>query len=797
MSDTPLHAPTWRIFPTVMVRAAGMPYRMLAGLASPRTVGRAERAASIESRLRTSAPELIRSLALERHRRPPDAPCGDLRRAERMVRAGRLVPDHFQDPELRRRVWTWNDLVEERAAAARGLEAAWADERRAAESALERLAEREDVQEAIFVNSPDALQGIRRLGRTGSEKRHRYVLRTLVRYVERLAAKTETGSFFGPLNWGVAREGGGPNLALTVSGDGRAAARRATMSFWAAQALADHYAADPACAPLLRAYRSARLEPAAGQADPRLWPLADGRHTAQRMAAVLGWSLEATLERLRDLEVRGHLRLGLWLPSSCADPLAALDDLLTGAEGETRERLLAELAWWRAWLASWSRATLCEKELLLPDGERRFRAATGMPARRGAGRVSGDRFILVEEACGNIPSLAVGGELLERLTWGLSVALDVVASRAVDRRCQERAALRACLPQLAVGPVAIDAIPSLAAASDERWLRGWRRLIPDPSQREVRLSREELMAAGLIRPDLDDWPLLCAPDVMIAARDVEAVNAGDFQLVLSEAHHLLPPATLPFSAYHPESEAVLARLRDELAELVAPATAIVQVVWRRNKAMDFIPFGQPALCLDWVRPEPRSTPVPASELAVELSAGGRPVVTWLGVEGAELAIVPDYPDMEPELGGLRALAIPEVMAVPVSLGGHTPRIVIEGLVFQRERWSFLQPEFPAPGDAPWSPRAFAALWEWKEAHRLPDLVFVSTDAEAKPVLVDFRSIASCEVFVHLLRQAGSISVTEMLPRPDQLWLGAGADAFSCELRLTLLRSGSGRRRGGR
>jgi len=782
-------APSWTIFPELVVRAAGLPWDLRDGLRSPRSAERAGRLVAVQARMRSIAPAVIAQLAAERRRRPVEAGRGDVRYAERCVRRGRPVAAEVLPGPGGACVEEWNRLVELRTATAAGLEAAWSAETAAAEAALGDLLRRPDVQEGVFANSPDALAGVRRLAGPGlTGKRRSYVRRTLVSYVQRFAAKTETGTFLGPINFGEASAAEPRSLTVEVLGAGTVAARRAALSFWAAQALADHYAAVAGCAPLLRAYRGARRPAGAppDEASRRLVELADGARTVAEIGRAAGLTTTRALCLLRDLERAGELRLGLWVPAASPDPLEALATLLTGPGG-IDPGPGAELGWWRDWVRSWSRAALAEKERLLEEGERRFATVTGREPRRGHGRFSGDRFIVTEEATGNVAGCRFGGELLERMTSGLSTVLDVLASHAVELRSAQRRAL--C--ERTAGPIAAADLPELAPVPGlrEAWLRRWRQVVPDPDRREVRVSRADLEAAGLIRPDLDRWPLFSAPDVMIAARDLGAVDAGEYQLVLSETHHLLPPACLPFAAHHPRRAAALARLGRALEALVAPARPALQAVWRRNKAMDFIPFGQPLVCLDWLREEPDAVPVALDELVVDLSGAAGPVVRRAG--GEEIAIVPDYPDMEPELRGLRAVALPEVGTVPVVLGPHTPRILVDGVVMQRERWTLEGAGLPDLPGAGWSPDCFTRLCRWKAEHGLPDVVFVSFPDETKPVLLDLTSAFSCEVFMHMVRRARSITVTEMLPAPDQLWLRSGPHAFCCEFRLTMLRSGGG------
>ncbi|TMC08225.1 MAG: hypothetical protein E6J41_14405, partial [Chloroflexi bacterium] len=66
-------APSWTIFPELVVRAAGLPWDLRDGLRSPRSAERARRLVAVQARMRSIAPAVIAQLAAERRRRPVEA----------------------------------------------------------------------------------------------------------------------------------------------------------------------------------------------------------------------------------------------------------------------------------------------------------------------------------------------------------------------------------------------------------------------------------------------------------------------------------------------------------------------------------------------------------------------------------------------------------------------------------------------------------------------------------------------------------------------------------------------------
>jgi hypothetical protein len=72
----------------------------------------------------------------------------------------------------------------------------------------------------------------------------------------------------------------------------------------------------------------------------------------------------------------------------------------------------------------------------------------------------------------------------------------------------------------------------------------------------------------------------------------------------------------------------------------------------------------------------------------------------------------------------------------------------------------------------------------REELRLPRWVFLKLDGERKPFVLDFESVFGLEVFANALRDyGGTISFTEMMPSPSELWLDFGEGTHTCELRF--------------
>lgn len=109
-----------------------------------------------------------------------------------------------------------------------------------------------------------------------------------------------------------------------------------------------------------------------------------------------------------------------------------------------------------------------------------------------------------------------------------------------------------------------------------------------------------------------------------------------------------------------------------------------------------------------------------------------------------------------------------------------PRFTTGRLVLFRRRWAFTPSSLPEEGAA-----FFTEVARWRRRYCLPRHVFVHTAADPKPFFVDLGS----PLFVDLLRRAlmggSGLYLTEMLPGPDEMWVGDGRGRYAAELLVHL------------
>jgi hypothetical protein len=127
---------------------------------------------------------------------------------------------------------------------------------------------------------------------------------------------------------------------------------------------------------------------------------------------------------------------------------------------------------------------------------------------------------------------------------------------------------------------------------------------------------------------------------------------------------------------------------------------------------------------------------------------------------------------------------------PVAPGAHVPRVAIDDLVVSRERWTLPATDAAFAGTADESARYLQAR-AWAASHGLPRHVFCRFTGERKPIYADLTSLASIDLISRSLRRArrsagadATVTVTEMLPAPDQTWLtDAQGQRYTTELRV--------------
>lgn len=648
---------------------------------------------------------------------------------------------------------------------------------------------------------------------------------TIGSYLQRYCLKNDTIGFFGPVGW--ARIDGGDQALTVRPGPSLLSGRTTYLERWAVEAVGAAILARPE----VRGWQRPRLDPSVSVTGPVV--------TAPfRQPVVLSAAELATLARcdgetcLRDLvgdppdphlvdsfrtlQERGFLRLNLTGPPGPFPERALADGLDRIGDSEARARSVATLTELLDARDAVAAATGCPERLAAATGvlEDTFARLTGQPATRRAGQVYAARTVVYEDAVRDAAAV-IGDRLLKPLTAPLSLLLDsalwlvnIIARRyetrarqLIDRARNENG--RAAMPLL---DLLAQLMPDLAALSTT----GPRSDIVDEATEELQ-QRWQFVLETALGPDVltgtgvcqvtstaiaegvarafttaePSWALASffSPDLMIAATDADALASGDVDVVLGELH--CASNTLEselFAAQHPDPDRLTAAAAasgvDERVVILPRADWVTS---RTSRSTTFMLPSFTYLCLgpDTIEPAAGVDVLCGVELVAEHR--GQDIVVSHRAGGQEL------PFLEVIGEPLSLLAVDAFR--PFAGPGHRPRVVIDRLVALRASWTFCAAElvWARVGN---EPERFRQARRWRAEQGLPERVFLRVPVERKPVAVDFRSLTLVNLLAKSARQSAEahprneITLTEMLPDLDQLWLTDHQDRrYTAELRV--------------
>jgi hypothetical protein len=619
-----------------------------------------------------------------------------------------------------------------------------------ADEAITRLCRTEDFQRAVGLSHPEILRNAVLPIADGQTRRRRKRRRSVIAVVQRLAAKNDTANGYGPMD--LVELGGPADLTQPVAAAGTCAQRAGLIGAWVVERIARTLEADPRLQLPDRLVSTVRLHDdhlVVGQREIRL-------SQAEREALRQGTNGEAALGRLRRA---GLVRRRVRMYPSCTDPLSLLLAELhrVPGAGEWIARLTAlHHAAQRVADAPWRVQPELTRAL-----RRDIEACTGPLPERPVGEFYTDREVLYQEGRGASHSYRIGGGLLERIQTGLGPVCDLAGRYGLARSRDLASAVRAIAERTEQGLV--DLLTTLAET------REWYRTTPSTRADELAASFGQRWAeCGAVSSErlaewLADWP---EPDLTVLSPDV---MLADETVVIGEVHSNLHTFGL-FEHFWPESG-----MRDWLREATSLPARCAQLVTSRSQGKAFL-AELPVRSIEFGADALGENPVPIGEVRVRWD-GDLPVLVLPGGEVRTLLpsdqANPLHLALSPHAGLLPRLGGP----------GHVRRLSVDGVVVQRERWSLPAPRIEAKEVA----SRYVALRRWKAANQLPDRVFVRTAQTPKPFYLDFGNPLLADLFPHWVSAGQTVELTEVLPRPGELWLERSGEFFTSELRMSVVR----------
>ncbi|GAA3854733.1 hypothetical protein GCM10022243_20270 [Saccharothrix violaceirubra] len=813
----------WAVWRWVELRGTGFGIEPLVALGSPA----AARAADDVHAAREALGE-ARWAAFRALRAVEDAASGDeratLRRVGRLVRKGRFA-------EARGLVAGPADAVAALTLAARAAERvaeAEADYAGRFEHArvevagiLRGVAGDARFREAVAWQNPRALVTAVDALRAASPAAARNVdyrrwEHTVVAYLQRYCAKNDTIGFFGPVGWAYVRDDA-PAALTSVPGAGLVDRRTVYLENWAVQELAEVLTTDevrpwaaPRRMPFVDVVGNVLHVPMTApvvldDAEARVLAACDGHRRAVDIAAGLSDvdDVFGVLDRLR------KARRIAWTFEVAPSALVPERELRRQVERiddpAVRDRIAATLDEVERGRGEVADAVGDPDRLVHAIGalQEKFTAITGTAAVRRPGLFYAGRTVVHEE-CRRDLDVTLSPALLDTLSPGLDLVLEAArwftaagaalygkALREVYRRRVEATGD----PTVRLADFWLWAndtifrlderlIARLVTALQRKWADALGAHDPDESRvhYEVDQVRDAVRKAfATARPG---WrgAVQHSPDVLIAAKDAAAVRAGDYHWVLGEVHPGVNTMRAAlFVSQHPDP----VQLRDSMAADLGGPRVVLSTTreeggtpQRLADALVLprdlrIAFGHDACGPDLLGA------VPVGECVI-VEDGGRLVVR-------DRSGRVDHDLVELLNEQIMAQLVQHFRLLPA--GAHTPRVSLDRLVVARETWR-LKSADARFAFGPDEPTRFLDAQAWRIANAMPRYVFVKSPVEHKPFYVDLASPPSVELFAHAVRALdrerpdAPMTVGEMLPDPDHLWLtDAAGNRHTAEFRV--------------
>lgn len=795
----------WNILPHFLLRSTGFPFAWLDCLAFIETTALVEKVLDGEDEIKRLATEMLTILrntndsdSVKLRRRYWDRV--NRRRPAQVDEAGaRLLP-----PGIVEQLACWDAALQRQADLLDNARNTFMQELPSRRGALRDLVSDERFQEAVWLSSPHMFQyGLQEYlehwhpNERPSKTRH--VERQLVSYLQRFCAKNDTASFFGPLNYGDFT--GEPANELAGPGAEHVRRREVFMAYWGVMALADLLGADPAIRPYLRPHcsplcdfelqaRKIRLPQgrtlALSTQEAQLLALIDGQRTLENIAIETGLVVETAFESLQRF-VQAHLIV--LRPEPPVTDVRPLEWLLKWVEQlppscTTRGQWLKVTGEFKRLQDRFAQAPFPERREILAQIEAQMTDLTGQQARRGDGQLYADRLLLYEECLGGLSPLALGPTFAAELQRQLAPVLDLYAAHAhalYEQLCAYGETLLKEWAPDGKGPF-LDFVGHLRAKQGEIFkaqqtpvqeaLLTW---LKDFADRQVVAVNLQVLPP-LDRAALQHHVLLTSPDVMLLARDEEALRAGDFRIVMAECHDTLMVWGWAIS-FHAQRTHVQDDATAFLARVCRERTMANVLASKRVKIVPF-EYPGPTIEVMAISEKPASERIPVSKVTTTLE------------DGQPRLQAPGWPSLTLYNGELPTLAHtlfapPRVVPPSVVLGRHTPRLTLHKAIIQREQWRVSRTELLVGNYQGASFELFLDMQRAARQLHLPRYFFIRVQGEGKPVMIDRANYFLLELLAYLLPKEGEVTLSEALPGPEELWLRGDKGAYCAELRLSV------------
>ena len=652
-----------------------------------------------------------------------------------------------------------------------------------------------------------------RNSRTRERERH------LLLYLQRIAAKNDTFSEFGPSAWGSASQSG---AALNFEPRPGIARREVFLERWTAHALAAAINSDPET--FLE--RRPRLNPngilihnrfvfaesgVAIELTPQELPILARCNGATPMHALIqsrngdkSASINGELEVIRGLIDKKILIAPLEVPA--LEPFAFQilhDDIAAWREGAARQRWLPFADSLIKSTADFSGTTEATKRQQILSVARQQLSQIGAEPKPGQRSLYAAVNPIAEE-CFRDCRFEISEALLDEVVADAEPWIDFwrdnyafVASRVAAglRMVMEKAGkgalplpafLRACetakLPLTGPGLVglAVMAFQEIKAAFRER-LKSHAHLV----EYELTAADCHFVRENFSYQKFDEFTFPSG-DLQLAAKSRAAILRGEYRWIVSELHPAA--ATLHHCMYWSCPD----------------HAALSRALQLSTSGKPFFHFG--FFAADFTA----HTTVRIFDALPEQAVFASPQrgnLRWHSVSPAQAEVfVEQDGEVALRANGQYLGSFARNWIIPLGfhpfqfgLAPHTPRLRCGRIIVQRRSWSVSIEEMGVGNFSGLSRELVLAIERLRAAKDWPRFVYIrpteralrrsgaeGRDKDTKPVFIDLESYLFLEIFHRWLSKAGELEITEMLPAPDDLWWHEADGRRTFELRTLMV-----------
>jgi hypothetical protein len=670
------------------------------------------------------------------------------------------------------------------------------------------------MAEAVYISNPDVynLSLSKFIHHTEFERRPSYIRTLEMRfysYLQRFCSKNDTASYFGPMNYAEWDTTEKEPLVLENENT-KFTQRKVFYSFWMVQGLAQQIAEDPEFHPHI----VPKLHPLSSLKGSILYFHSQGKSIKlpENYVLILQeiqkkiplWEIAKNLnlplnqfeKGIEQLVTKGIIQLEIEIPSTIFDPFSYLVDWVKGVDisDQAKNKWLGILDHFEELKASIYDRDLDHRRAVTSQMEHLFAEVVGKSARRNQGKMYADRTLYYEECKGSIQRMKFGKKFHDTFMEKLTPVLDLsVAYGDVLRDYYQTMAIRL------FSQITNDLNSELSYAEfihcsqkileqgdfDDSFepLQAFHELLHHLVQKKTEGS-----IANLTEKDIKVFDQFrkydechTSPDIMFSAPNLSSLKNGDYKIVLGEVHQFIAMWGSQL-LFDDQRDAVNEEINQFIDKMPMYRKLAVLLNTRRHKGLIHESFPGKIIQLFGIPSKKAAGVVPFQDLKVTYQEGQ----LQLKDQDEENYFLYNSGD---ENIHLWAFAPSRVSSPEIHFQGHTPRVEINGVVFQRERWEIPRSEWEHILVEDNVFNIFFSIMELKEKYSLPRFVFFKVESEKKPYYLDFENFFAVEILHSLLKRNQLVTFIEMEPSPKDLWLKDNNGKYCFEMRGTVFQLG--------